>query len=84
MVGFRIYIYFFLKKKKKDELLRAPSVGRHNSTRVDEGGKSGNLLAIKMEGTNRSGEGWRRACYVTPDVSDGDHYTRERKKKGRR
>ena len=27
-------------KKKKDQLLRAPSVGKHNSTRVDEGRKS--------------------------------------------
>ena len=24
-------------KKQKDQLLRAPSVGKHNSTRVDEG-----------------------------------------------
>ena len=29
-----------------------------------------NLLAIKMQGTNRSGEGGRRACYVTPDGSE--------------
>ena len=35
--------------------MRAPSVGRQNSTRVDEGRKSRNLLAIKMQGTNRSG-----------------------------
>ena len=28
------------KKKKRDELLRAPSVGKHNSTAVDEGRKS--------------------------------------------
>jgi len=27
-------------KIKKDQLLRAPSVGKHNSTRVDEGRKS--------------------------------------------
>ena len=26
-------------KIKKDQLLRAPSVGKHNSTRVDEGRK---------------------------------------------
>ena len=38
----------------KDQPLRAPSVGKHNSTRVDEGRKSWNLLAIKMQGTNRS------------------------------
>ena len=37
------------------QLLRAPSVGKHNSARVDEGRKSWNLLAIKMQGTNRSG-----------------------------
>ena len=45
----------FAKKKKKDQLLRAPSVGKkHNSTRVDEGRKSWNLLAINLQGTNRS------------------------------
>ena len=57
------------RRKKKDQLLRAPSVGKHNSTRVDEGRKSSNIIAIKMQGTNRSGEGGRRACYVTPDLS---------------
>ena len=41
-------------KIKNDELLRPPSVGKHNSTRVDEGRKSWNFLAIKMQGTNRS------------------------------
>ena len=41
-------------KIKKDQLLRAPSVSKHNSTRVDEGRKSGYLLAIKMQGTNRT------------------------------
>ena len=30
----------FEKKKKKDQLLRAPSLGKHDSTRVDEGRKS--------------------------------------------
>ena len=30
----------FAKMKKKDQLLRASSVGKHNSTRVDEGRKS--------------------------------------------
>ena len=30
----------FEKKKKNDQLLRAPSVGKHNSMRVDEGRKS--------------------------------------------
>ena len=34
-------------KIEKDQLLRAPSVGRHNSTRVDEGRRGGSLLAIK-------------------------------------
>ena len=28
------------KEKKGSQLLRAPSVGKHNSTRVDEGSKS--------------------------------------------
>ena len=32
-------------------------MGKHNSTPVDEGRKSFNLLAIKMRGTNRSGGG---------------------------
>ena len=36
MARFRIYTQEE-KKKKKDQLLRAPSVGKHNSTRVDEG-----------------------------------------------
>ena len=29
-----------LAQIKKDQLLRAPSMGKHNSTRVDEGRKS--------------------------------------------
>ena len=40
----------FAKIKKKDQLLRAPSVGKRNSTRVDERRKSWNLLAIKCKG----------------------------------
>ena len=44
-------------------------MGKHNSTRVDEGRKSCNFLAIKMQGMNRSGEGGRRACYGAPDLS---------------
>ena len=62
-----------------DQLLRAPSVGNHNSTRVDEGRKSWNLLAIKMQATNRSGEGgeepdmWPRIWITT---------RREREQKG--
>ena len=36
---------------------------------LDEGRKSSNLLAIKMQGTNCSGEGGIRACYVTSDLS---------------
>ena len=38
-------------------MLRARRVGRHNSTRVDGGRKGWRLLAIKMQGTNRGGEG---------------------------
>ena len=48
----RVWIYL---QKYNDQLLRSPSVGKHNSTRVDEGRKSWYLLAIKMQGTNRSG-----------------------------
>ena len=46
------------------------SVGRHNSTRADEGRKKRCvLLAIKMlQGTYRSGEGGEEP-HVTPDVS---------------
>ena len=37
-------------KKKRDRLLRAPSsVGRYNSTRVDEGRKCWILPAVKMK-----------------------------------
>ena len=50
-----ILTLFAKERKKKDQLLRAPGVGKHNSTRVDEGRKSSNLPAIKMNGTNRSG-----------------------------
>ena len=46
-------------------------MGRRNSTRVDEGGKNGlnEVLTLNMKGANRSGEGGRRARYVTPDLS---------------
>ena len=40
---FNFFVRFICKKKggkKRDSLLRAPSVGKHNSTRVDEGRKS--------------------------------------------
>ena len=44
-------------RKKKDQLLRAPSVGNHNSMRVDEGRKSGNLLAKKCKARTVVGKG---------------------------
>ena len=50
------------------------------STRIDDGGKSRNILTKKMKGTNRSGEGgnepdmWPRICFTTGE--------REREKKG--
>ena len=40
-----VYSIFIFILHFKDQLLRAPSVGKHNSTRVDEGRKSWNLLA---------------------------------------
>ena len=42
------------KKIEKDRLLEAPSVDRRNSTRVDKRRKGWNLLATKMQGTNRT------------------------------
>ena len=56
-------------KKKK---LRLTWLGR-KSTRVDEGRKGESLLAIKMQGTNRSsGEGGEGPAmrHVTPDGSE--------------
>ena len=52
-------------------------MGRHDSTPVDEGRKRLILLAIKMQGTNRSEEGGKSLCCVTPDLSSME---RERKK----
>ena len=43
----RSEILTLYSQKKKSDHLRARSVGRHNSTGVDEGRKSSNLLAIK-------------------------------------
>ena len=59
----------FLLKENKDQLLRAPRVGTHNSTPADEGRKSSNFPAIQMQGTNLRAEGGRRACCVTLDLS---------------
>ena len=50
-------ILFIFAKIKKDQLLIAPSVSRHNSTRVDEKRKELKYSRDKMQGTNRSGEG---------------------------
>ena len=50
-------LFVKIKIKKDQQLLRAPSVGKQNSTRDDERRKSSNRLAIKMQGTNRSGKG---------------------------
>ena len=42
--------FFAEMQKKKDQLLRAPSsVGRYNSTQVDEERKCRILLAVKMK-----------------------------------
>ena len=67
--GVRILLWdfeFFRKKKKKDPLLRARSVGRHNSTHVDEGRKSGKLLTIQMRGTNRRWVGGEKSLQCDP------------------
>ena len=48
----------FARINKRNQLLRAPSsVGKRDSMRVDEGRKGRRLLAIRMKGTYRSGEG---------------------------
>ena len=55
-------------------------MGRHESTRVDEGRKRLGLLAIKMQGTNRSGEGGEEPVLCVP----GSKFDGKREKKGRR
>ena len=43
-------------EKKRDQLLRAPSsVGRYNSTRIDEGRKCWLIFAIKMKARAKVG-----------------------------
>ena len=43
----RLWVYLQKKTKNTDQVLRAPSVGKPNLTRVDQGRKSWKLLAIK-------------------------------------
>ena len=45
------------KKRNRNQLRRAPSVGRRNSTRVDERRNGLSLFAIKLQVTYRGGEG---------------------------
>ena len=54
---------------QKDQLPRAPSVSRRNSTRVGEGGKGWSHIAIKVKVTNPWRGGERRAWNVTTDLS---------------
>ena len=56
----------YLQQSEKDRLPRAPSAGRHNSTRGDEGRKSSSLVAIKMQVTNRSGVGGEKRLLCDP------------------
>ena len=56
-------------KNKRDQLLRAPSVRKRISMRIDEGRKSQNLLAMKRQGTNLWLGSGTRAWYMTPDLS---------------
>ena len=44
-------------KIKKDQLLRAPTVGKHNSTRVHEGRKNRNLFGNIMQTKTAVGRG---------------------------
>ena len=58
-------------KKRINQLLKAPSsVGRHNSTRVDEGRKCEFLLPIKMKARTVVGRGeeGRLRCAI-PDLN---------------
>ena len=60
-----------MRKQKDQLLLRAPinsSVGRYNSTRVDDGKKVLNSSRDPNEGTYRTWGGGRRALCVTPDL----------------
>ena len=57
-------------KEKRDQQLRAPSsVGRYNSTRVDEEGRKCSVLAIKIKTHVPKWDGGGRARYVTPNLS---------------
>ena len=41
-------------------------MGSHHSTLINEGRKGSSLLAIKMQGTNRSGEGGEEPAMCDP------------------
>ena len=69
------------KKKRINCWKRLAWVSTIQRERVAEGRTRRNLLAKKIQGTNRSGEGGRRACYVTQDLSyDCSRRGREKKK----
>ena len=74
-------------KIKDDQPVKAPSVGRHNSTQVDKGRKSWNFLAIKTQGTNSSGEGeeepavWPRIWVAKEEKKEGRRLQMGRKRK---
>ena len=55
-----------LIKQNRNQLLRAPTVGGRNSTRVHEESKGSSLVAIKMQGTNRSGVGGEKRLLCDP------------------
>ena len=54
---------------QKDQLPRAPSVGRRNSTRVDDEERVQVLSRKKMPRDGPSWERGRRACYATPGLT---------------
>ena len=76
--GGEIVIFFFFKRAKWNKLLREPSVGRRNATRVGEGRKDRRTFAIQLQGPYRSWGRQRLLC------GSGSELRLEEEKEGRR